>query len=60
MLRTFATCSLVGSPWSHMATFALPPMSMWLLALKQRAGRPQDALDIQQLTALKKDRTDEA
>jgi hypothetical protein len=31
-----------------------------LLALKQRAGRSQDVLDIQQLMALKKDRSDEA
>lgn len=31
-----------------------------LLALKQRAGRAQDALDIAQLMALKQDRPDEA
>lgn len=31
-----------------------------LLALKRRAGRSQDALDIQQLIALKQDRPDEA
>jgi hypothetical protein len=30
-----------------------------LLALKRRAGRPQDALDIQQLNALREDRSDE-
>jgi predicted nucleotidyltransferase len=31
-----------------------------LIVLKQHAGRPQDALDVQQLNALRKDRPDDA